>query len=300
MDWLAIASLNDISIGLLWVKSNAPGFGLMVAKESGLLKTVVITGSTRGIGRGLAENFLARDCAVVISGRQQSSVDELVASFGERFGADRVAGVACEITDADQLQGLWDVASSRFGKVDVWINNAGISVPRVPLHEAAATDLMQIVDVNLGGLLLANAVALRGMLAQGDGQIWNMEGFGSGGQVQPGMCAYGATKRAVNYINKALQKEVRDSGVQVCTLSPGIVVTDLLVGDYDTSSPEWEKSKKIFNILGDKVETVTPFLVDGILKARKSGAKVAWLTTGKAFRRFMGAGFNKRDLFADL
>jgi len=114
------------------------------------------------------------------------------------------------------------------------------------------------------------------------------------------MCAYGATKRAVNYVNKALQKEVKGTEVQVCTLSPGIVITDLLLGDYDTSSPEWEKSKKIFNILGDTVATVTPYLVDGILKADKSGAKVVWLTGGKAFSRFMTAGFNKRDLFADL
>ncbi len=125
-------------------------------------------------------------------------------------------------------------------------------------------------------------------------------GFGSGGQVQPGMSVYGATKRAVNYINKALQKEVRNTPVQVCTLSPGIVVTDLLIGDYDTASADWQKSKKIFNILGDTVETVTPFLADGILKADKSGAKVAWLTGGKAFLRFMTAGFNKRDLFAEL
>ena len=104
----------------------------------------------------------------------------------------------------------------------------------------------------------------------------------------------------VNYLNKALQKEVAGSAVQVCTLSPGIVVTDLLIGDYDLSSPEWQKSKRIFNILGDHVETVTPFLVDGILKADRSGAKVAWLTGGKAFVRFMTAGFKKRDLFSEM
>ena len=264
------------------------------------MKTVVITGSTRGIGKGLAENFLARGCAVVISGRQQPAVDAVVAELGQRYGADKLAGMACEITDAGQLQVLWDHAVASFKRVDIWINNAGISVPRKPLHEAAPEDIARIVDINLGGLLQANRVALGGMLAQGSGQVWNMEGFGSGGQVQPGMCAYGATKRAVNYVNKALQKEIKGTAVQVCTLSPGIVVTDLLVGDYDTTSPEWEKSKKIFNILGDKVETVTPYLVDGILKADKSGAKVAWLTGGKAFRRFMTAGFNKRDLFTEL
>jgi NAD(P)-dependent dehydrogenase (short-subunit alcohol dehydrogenase family) len=264
------------------------------------MKVVVITGSTRGIGRGLAENFLARGCRVVIAGRQQGAVDLVVEELAQRAGADNVAGKACEVTSAAQLQGLWDEAVNRFGRVDIWINNAGVSAPRKPLDETDEDVIASVVDINLGGMLQANRVALRGMRAQGAGQIWNMEGFGSGGQVQPGMCVYGATKRAVNYINKALQKEVKDSGVQVCTLSPGIVVTDLLMGDYDTSSAEWEKSKKIFNILGDKVETVTPFLVEGILKADKSGAKVAWLTSGKAFRRFMTAGFNKRDLFSDL
>ncbi|MCB1702508.1 MAG: SDR family NAD(P)-dependent oxidoreductase [Pseudomonadales bacterium] len=264
------------------------------------MKTVVITGSTRGIGRGLAENFLSRGCKVMISGRQPAAVDAVVAELAAQHDSARVAGKACEITDVEQLQALWDEAASRFGRVDVWINNAGISAPRKPLWETDPAILSRIVEVNLGGVLLANRVALAGMQAQGGGQVWNMEGFGSGGQMQPGMCAYGATKRAVNYINESLQKEVKGTPVQVCTLSPGIVVTELLTGDYDLSSPEWEKSKKIFNILGDKVETVTPFLVDGILKADKSGAKVAWLTTGKAFRRFMGAAFNKRDLFSDL
>ena len=114
------------------------------------------------------------------------------------------------------------------------------------------------------------------------------------------MVAYGATKRAVTYLNKALQKEVKGSVVQVCTLSPGIVVTDLLTGDYDLESDEWQKAKKILNILGDNVETVTPYLAEGILNTDKSGAKVAWLTGGKAFVRFLTAGFNKRDLFAHI
>jgi NAD(P)-dependent dehydrogenase (short-subunit alcohol dehydrogenase family) len=264
------------------------------------MKTVVVTGSTRGIGRGLVENFLQRGCSAVVSGRSQGDVDAVVAELGSRYGAEKVAGFACEITDADQLQSLWDRAAGHFGSVDIWVNNAGVSIPRRNLVDADAADIQGIVAVNLTGALLANRAALQGMTAQGHGQIWNMEGFGSGNQVQPGMCSYGATKRAVNYINKALQKEVAGTGVQVCTLSPGIVVTDLLIGDYDTTSPEWQKSKKIFNILGDKVETVTPYLVDGILKANKSGAKVAWLTGGKAFARFMTAGFKKRDLFADM
>ena len=264
------------------------------------MKNVVITGSTRGIGHGLALEFLKRDCRVIIAGRSQADVDIVVARFSDEYGADNVSGTTCEVTSPESLQQLWDFAADEFGSVDVWINNAGMSIPRAPLWEQPPESISMIVDVNLVGMLYANKVALAGMVKQGSGQIWNMEGFGSGGQTAPGMAAYGCTKSAVTYMNKALQKDIKDTGVHVCTLSPGIVVTDLLVGDYDFESEEWAKTKKILNILGDKVETVTPFLVDGILKSNKPNAKVAWLTGFKAARRFMTAGFNKRDLFEDI
>lgn len=264
------------------------------------MKTVVVTGSTRGIGRGLALAFLKRDCRVVISGRQQANVDAVVVELAAEFGVEKVAGKACDIADVAQIQALWDHANQTFCRVDMWVNNAGISIAKEPLHAQSPEAISNIVATNLTGLLLANHIVLKAMHQQGSGQVWNMEGFGSNGQTQEGMCAYGATKRAVNYINKALQKELKRSAVQVCTLSPGIVVTDLLLGDYDLASPQWQKAKRIFNILGDTVETVSPFLVDGILKTNKSGATVAWLTGGKAFRRFMLASFNKRDLFADI
>ena len=264
------------------------------------MKNVVITGGTRGIGHGLATEFLKRNCKVIITGRNQAQVDEAVDVLSAEYGPDDIAGITCEVTSCSDLEALWDFASKKFGSVDVWINNAGMSVARRHLDELDVTDIENIVRVNLTGMLLANKVVIRGMKQQGSGQVWNMEGFGSNGQTAPGMIAYGATKRAVNYLNKAIQKEVADTGVQVCTLSPGIVVTELLTGDYDLASEEWQKAKKILNILGDKVGTVTPYLADGILKTNRSGAKVAWLTNGKALRRFVTAGFAKRDLFADV
>ncbi len=264
------------------------------------MKNIVITGSTRGIGHGLAHEFLKRGCRVIITGRNQADVDIVVAAFADEFGADNVSGTICEVTSLGSLEGLWSFAANEFGNVDVWINNAGMSISRAPLWEQPAGDIEKIVDVNLTGMLYANKVALAGMVEQGSGQVWNMEGFGSGGQTAPGMAAYGCTKSAVTYLIKALQKDVKDTGVHVNTLSPGIVVTDLLVGDYDFESDDWPKTKKILNILGDKVETVTPFLADGILKSSKPNDKVVWLTGLKAAGRFMTAGFNKRDLFADI
>ncbi|WNC72210.1 SDR family oxidoreductase [Thalassotalea psychrophila] len=264
------------------------------------MKSVVITGSTRGIGRGLAENFLERGCKVVISARQAEQVANVVADLGQKYGAENVTGIACDVTNVEQLSALWQHGVDAFTTIDIWINNAGMSIQRMPLAEQDSAALSAIINTNLAGVVLASHVALKGMFAQGNGQLWNMEGFGSNDATQPGMAAYGATKRAVTYLNKSLQKEVKGSAVQVNTLSPGIVVTELLIGDYDTSSEAWAKAKKIFNILGDKVETVTPWLVEGVLAANKSGAKVAWLTGGKAFVRFLTAGFKKRDLFTDI
>ena len=257
---------------------------------------VVVTGSTRGIGRGLAREFAERSCRVVVTGR---SADDAGRVAGELGAPDRVLGQAVDVTDHDSLTELWRAAVDRWERVDIWINNAGVSVGRKPLWEQPVDDIQRLIDTNLTGSLLGSRVALTGMLDQGGGALWNMEGFGSGNEAQPGMAAYGATKRAIRYLTKALQKDVAGTGVQVNALSPGIVVTELLVDDYDHTSEEWAKAQRIFNILGDRVETVTPWLAERVLAADKTGQRVAWLTRRKAFARFSTAAFNKRDLFSE-
>ncbi|CAM3259269.1 SDR family oxidoreductase [Nocardioides dubius] len=259
-------------------------------------QVVVVTGGTRGIGFGLAREFLARGSRVVICGRTSEAVEQALESLG---GGNHATGLATDVTDRAAVQALWDHAVATFGRVDVWVNNAGVSAPRGPLSAAPTGEVATVVDINLIGTLNGAAVASAGLAAQpGGGWIWNMEGFGSRGEHQPGMAIYGASKRAVQYLTEALVREVEGSAVKVGYLSPGIVATDLLVRDYDADPEGFEKAKKIFNILGDKVETVTPWLAQQVLGASKNGTRVAWLTKRKAMWRFMSAGFNKRDLFA--
>jgi NADP-dependent 3-hydroxy acid dehydrogenase YdfG len=258
---------------------------------------VVVTGSTRGIGRGLAEQFATRNCRVVVCGRSAETVDATVAELSELVGDDRVMGRPVDVTDTADLAALWDAAVEKWGVVDIWINNAGVSIKREPLWQQDPNDIARLVDTNVTGALLGSRVALAGMVEQGHGALWNMEGYGSNNEAQPGMATYGASTRAVKYLTKGLGKDAAGTGVQVNALSPGIVVTDLLVSDYDHTSEEWAKAQKIFNILGDKVETVTPWLAERILATDKTGQRVAWLTRRKAFARFSTAAFNKRDLF---
>jgi len=203
------------------------------------------------------------------------------------------------VTDHNGHQDLWDASTAHFGKIDVWINNAGISNAYVPFWQVPAETLKNVTDTNLLGAIHGSHVALKEMTALGKGQLYNMYGFGSDGRKSDGLALYGATKAGLRYLTEALAKEAKDTGVLVASLSPGIVTTDMWDDLYAGMPERKEKSKKIVNILGDKVETVTPFLVEQVLANEKNGAKIAWLTSGKAMWRFATAAFNKRNLFDD-
>lgn len=253
------------------------------------MKTIVITGSTRGLGRGLAEALLARGCNVVVGGRREADTARVAAELGAASDPARVLGVACDVTVPSQVQGLWDAAVARFGRVDVWINNAGIAAPRRPIWEQSGEEARAVIDINLIGTLNGAQTALRGMLAQGGGQIFNVEGYGSNGMMTTGMSAYGSSKSAVTYLTRSLAVETKGTPVQVRAISPGMMDTELLRRDYDGNPKAWDKAKRVLNILADKVETVAPWLADQILASKQNGGRIAWLTTPKIAWRFATA-----------
>lgn len=188
------------------------------------------------------------------------------------------------------------------GNVDIWINNAGISNTKRPFAQADFEDITRVIATNVIGVLTCSRIALAEMAIQGSGRLYNVEGFGSEGRTAPGLAIYGASKSAVTYFTKALIRETRGSGVHIGYISPGIVVTHLLLKDRETMPPEaWARARKTYNILADRVETVTPWLAEQILADSRHGTRIAWLTKGKAMGRMLAALFGKkRDLFADL
>ena len=263
------------------------------------MNTVVITGSTKGIGLGLAKAFLARDCSVVISGRQQADVDAVVGTLQELYPEGQIFGQACDVRNFQQVQALWNASKAHFGRVDIWVNNAG-QAQMIEQFWRLPEDLIEsVVETNVLGLMYGAKVAVTGMLEQGGGAFFVMEGKGSRGDVQGGMSLYSATKRAGNYLFQALVKELEGSSVSVGSISPGMVVTDLLSMQRDADQETWERTKKIFNILADKVETVSPWIVDKMLANQKHGMQIRWLHRGKVLWRFLSASWNKRDLFGE-
>lgn len=265
------------------------------------MKSVVITGSTRGIGLGLAKEFLKRECSVVISSRSKDKLKREVENLGEAFGEDKVIGQPCDVTDISQVQALWDTARQGFGRVDIWINNAGITNTTRPLLELDTAEISAVINTNITGLIYGCQIALKCMTEQGFGQIYNLEGHGSDNRKLPGLTVYGTTKRAVRYFSEALIDEAEGTPVQVGMLSPGIVVTDFLLNDMRKMSPEQlEIAKAVYNCLADKPETVTPFLVENILENDKNGTEIVWLTDEKAHERLNSDEYNSRNFFSEF
>jgi short-subunit dehydrogenase len=266
-----------------------------------MMQSIVITGSSQGIGLGLAREFLKRNCRVVLSARSRDGLETARKQLGDEFGADGVIGVPCDVTELKQVRFLWDEAARSFGRVDIWINNAGIMNTAKPYWELDPAEIAAVVNTNMLGVMYGTYVAFQGMLAQGDGQIYNLEGMGSNDNMRAGFTVYGTTKRALRYFTESLVKESGATPVQIGTLGPGIVVTDFLIENMKKMpKEEYEKVRMIYNMLADKVETVTPFLVENILSNRITGAKIDWLTDEKSAERFASEEYASRNLLGEF
>ncbi|MBE9042195.1 SDR family oxidoreductase [Oscillatoriales cyanobacterium LEGE 11467] len=267
------------------------------------MKTIVITGSSRGLGYGLADAFLDRGCSVTICGRTADTLEIAERNLVAKYDRDRILAFAGDVRNFDDVGRLWDEAIDRFGKIDIWINNAGIANPRVPVWEQTPDRIAAVVETNLIGTMYGAKVAISRMLEQGYGAVYNLEGAGSGGDKIRYLTLYGTTKYGIRYLTESLVRETQGTPIVVGALSPGIVVTDLLSGQYDLDDPaqarDWEQTKRLLNLLADRVETVAPWLVDRILTNTKTGDRIAWLTPSKAIGRLLVSPFRQRDVFGD-
>lgn len=269
------------------------------------MKTVVITGSARGFGLCQARKFKELGFNTVISDINEENLEKAAAELA-KMGAEgtQVLKVKCDVTKIEDVQNLWETAYKAFGGVDIWVNNAGVNSPDKPVCELSAKEIAYILDIDLKGAIYGSKVAFAGMKEQGYGQIYNVEGYGSNDAMMTGLTMYGTAKRAVTYFTRSLAKESHDvtgDKVKVCRLTPGIMITDFIktANGGATKIELPEKTKKVYNILGDYPETIVDYCVPRMAENTKNDARIMWLTNARAFGRFMTAGFNKRDFFKD-
>ena len=267
---------------------------------------IIITGSARGLGFEMAKVFVRNGHNVCLSDVKEENLIKADAELSALSSSGKVTHIVCDVRDPDQLEALWQHAYDAFGEIDLWINNAGVNQPMVPLWQLSRKEIDLLIDIDLCGAMYGCKTAISHMAKQGHGCVYCIEGFGADNATRLGLTAYGAAKKGVQYMVRGLAKELDQTStpVQVGRLNPGIMITDFIthpLGQEGTMELS-EKTKKVYNILGDKPDVVADFLVKGMIKnvaKKKQNDYVAWLTRPKAAYRFMTAAFNKRDFFSE-
>jgi NAD(P)-dependent dehydrogenase (short-subunit alcohol dehydrogenase family) len=189
-------------------------------------KVVVITGSTKGLGKALACTFLDEHANVVINCRDKKELETVCKEVG-------VIGCAGDVTKEADMKKLADFAVKKFGKLDIWINNAGIWLPHLPIEKTNWKRAHDLMEVNLFGTVYGSKVALAQMRKQGFGSIVNIiSTSGLDGKINE--TAYCSSKFAARGFTESLRKEVDEKKIKVLGVYPGGMQTNL----FDEKKPK--------------------------------------------------------------
>ncbi len=184
-------------------------------------KVAVVTGASRGIGRGIAEAFVANGARVMISSRRGASL----ARVAEEIGGDRVAWFEANAGDADAARACVEATVERFGSVDILVNNAATNPYFGPMIDIDVPRAMKTVGVNAVAPLIWTQSAWRCGMRETGGSVINVASVG-GYTVEPNIGFYNVTKAALLQITRQLAAEL-GPGVRVNALAPGLVKTDM-------------------------------------------------------------------------
>lgn len=184
-------------------------------------KVAVITGASMGIGEAIAKLFVEEGARVFLSSRDEARTEAARFRIGH---TDRTLGIACDVRNREDLDRLLSLTLHNFGRVDIWVNNAGYgladSVADMDMDACRA-----MFDTNLYGAIMGMQVVTPVFVRQGSGTIINISSV-AGHIPVPYKAAYSATKFALNAIGKAARIELKDTGVNVLTVCPGYIATN--------------------------------------------------------------------------
>jgi NADP-dependent 3-hydroxy acid dehydrogenase YdfG len=215
-------------------------------------KVVLITGASSGIGEATARHLAARGHRVVVGARRTGKLAALAKEIREAGGD--VLQQELDVTDMDSVKAFVAVAHERYGRIDVFVNNAGV-MPLSMVEELRIDDWNEMIDVNLRGVLHGVAAVLPIMRAQGAGHIINVASV-SAHRVDPTAAVYCATKFAVRAFSEGLRQESKD--LRVTVVSPGLTRTEL----FDSSPAETRAFVEQLAIPADAIAEAIGFAIN--------------------------------------
>lgn len=188
-------------------------------------KVAVITGATRGIGFEIARKFISNGAKVAVLGSREETVSHAVSELREEFGDAEILGFHPNLTDEKEVHEMFETVKSELGKIDILINNAGIS-SSTKLEDFTVEEYDKICNLNIKSVFVCSKQAVP-YLEKTSGTIINTSSmvsiFG-----QPSGVMYPASKFAVNGITKSLSRELAPKHIRVNAVAPGITNTDMV------------------------------------------------------------------------
>ena len=206
-------------------------------------KVIVITGASSGIGEAAARALAREGARLMLGARREDRLRELVTALENEHEAAAAAYEVTDVSDSGQVNALIEAAISKYGRIDVLINNAGL-MPLSFLDELKVDEWDRMIDVNIKGVLYGIAAALPHMREQHSGHIINVASV-AGHRVLPSFSVYSATKFAVRAISEGLRQESRGE-IRSTIISPGLTATELPRHITDTNVSQ--SMKELYDI----------------------------------------------------
>ncbi|MBE9602154.1 SDR family NAD(P)-dependent oxidoreductase [Pedobacter sp. MC2016-24] len=188
------------------------------------MKTALITGATSGIGAACAHLFAAQGYNLILVARREALLAENARHLEDKYAVE-VKKIVADVRDYENLSYLLETLPTSWKKVNVLINNAGLSQGLDPIDKGSISDWDTMIDTNVKGLLYATKIVSNWMVAEKTGHIINI-GSIAGKEVYPNGNVYCATKHAVDALNKSMRIDLLPHGIKVTAINPGMVETE--------------------------------------------------------------------------
>lgn len=223
------------------------------------LPIVVITGASSGIGAATAELLAARGASVVLVARREALLRSVALRCGEH-----ALPIVADVTVRADVQRVVQDALARFGRIDVWVNNAGQGITRLP-SALTDEDIDEMVRVNIKSVLYGTQAVLPHFLSRGSGQVVNVSSMLGRLPAVTGRAAYSGAKHFVNALTATFRAEVQEThpGIQFSLVSPGVVRTDFGLnarhGGMDSRQlPHSQSAEDVARVIADVIDSRRP------------------------------------------
>ncbi|QFT76238.1 SDR family NAD(P)-dependent oxidoreductase [Erythrobacter sp. THAF29] len=239
-------------------------------------KIAAITGGTAGLGRGIAEAFLAEGARVALFARNPEKGASVVEELG---GSEKALFVAGDVMNQFDVERFIDKVIETFGTIDILVNNAGGAGDLQPMHMLSDEAFDEAMKWNVYSTFWATRRALPTLLEKGEGRVINMSSM-EGKHGKPVFTAYTAAKHAVNGLTKSLAREVGEAGITVNSICPGLVVTDIIKNNGPaTAKAMGMEFDEMINMFAQEAAIKRPNTVEevaavALLLASKEGAGI--------------------------